>query len=51
MCKTCRRHHPELYTDKPAAKPGKEKKASPRRNRKLLKVTLEVAVAGFESGA
>jgi hypothetical protein len=27
MCKTCRTHHPELYTDKPGAKPKKEKKA------------------------
>ncbi len=27
MCQTCRRHHPELYTDKPAEKPAKEKKA------------------------
>jgi len=26
MCQTCRRHHPELYADKPAAKPKKEKK-------------------------
>jgi len=29
MCKTCRRHHPELYTDKPVAKPGK--KATPKK--------------------
>ncbi len=27
MCKTCRHHHPELYTDKPAAKLEQEKKA------------------------
>lgn len=26
MCNTCRTHHPELYTDKPAAKPEKAKK-------------------------
>jgi len=31
MCKTCERHYPELYTDKPVAKPGKEKKASPKK--------------------
>jgi predicted heme/steroid binding protein len=31
MCNTCRRHHPELYTDKPVAKPGKEKKAPPKK--------------------
>jgi hypothetical protein len=24
MCQTCRRHHPELYTDKPVAKPKKK---------------------------
>jgi len=29
MCKTCKTHNPELYTDKPVAKPGKEKKAPP----------------------
>ncbi len=22
MCQTCRKHHPELYVDKPAAKPA-----------------------------
>jgi hypothetical protein len=27
MCSTCRRHHPELYKDKPAAKPEPAKKA------------------------
>jgi hypothetical protein len=27
MCQTCRKHHPELYTDKPEEKPAKEKKA------------------------
>ena len=27
MCQTCRRHHPELYVDKPAAKPEKVKGA------------------------
>lgn len=27
MCQTCRTHHPELYTDKPAKKSEKEKKA------------------------
>jgi hypothetical protein len=27
MCKTCRKHHPELYTDKPVDKTEKEKKA------------------------
>jgi hypothetical protein len=31
MCQTCRRHHPELYADKPAAKPAKVKKASPKK--------------------
>jgi hypothetical protein len=31
MCNTCKRHHPELYTDKPIEKPGKEKKASPKK--------------------
>jgi hypothetical protein len=25
MCQTCRKHHPELYTDKPAAKPATKK--------------------------
>jgi hypothetical protein len=25
MCRTCRRHHPELYTDKPVAKTTKKK--------------------------
>jgi hypothetical protein len=29
MCKTCRRHHPELYTDKSVAKP--EKKVTPKK--------------------
>jgi hypothetical protein len=29
MCSTCRRHHPELYTGKPEAKP--EKKATPKK--------------------
>ena len=27
MCKTCRTHHPELYLDKPEAKPKKAAKA------------------------
>lgn len=27
MCGTCRKHHPELYTDKPAAAPKKAAKA------------------------
>ena len=32
MCKTCRRHHPELYVDKPEAKPEeKAKKATPKK--------------------
>ena len=31
MCKTCKTHNPELYTDKPVAKPGKEKKAPPKK--------------------
>jgi hypothetical protein len=31
MCQTCRRHHPELYVDKPAAKPEKVKKAPPKK--------------------
>jgi hypothetical protein len=31
MCKTCRSHHPELYTDKPVAKPGKKEKAAPKK--------------------
>jgi hypothetical protein len=31
MCKTCRRHHPELYADKPAAKPKTTKKAVPKK--------------------
>jgi hypothetical protein len=33
MCQTCRRHHPELYTDKPApkAEPVKVKKAAPKK--------------------
>ncbi len=26
MCATCRKHHPELYTDKPAEKTEKKKK-------------------------
>jgi hypothetical protein len=29
MCDTCRRHHPELYTDKPEVKPVK--KAIPKK--------------------
>jgi hypothetical protein len=29
MCNTCRRHHPELYTDKPAAKPAAPAKKAP----------------------
>jgi len=29
MCKTCKTHNPELYTDKPVAKP--EKKATPKK--------------------
>ncbi len=31
MCQTCRRHHPELYTDKPAAKSEKERKAASKK--------------------
>jgi hypothetical protein len=31
MCQTCRRHHPELYVDKPAPKPAKAKKAPPKK--------------------
>jgi hypothetical protein len=31
MCKTCRKHHPEPYTDKPATKPEKPKKATPKK--------------------
>jgi hypothetical protein len=31
MCKTCRKHHPELYTDKPAVMPDKAKKATPKK--------------------
>jgi len=31
MCKTCRRHHPELYPEKQAEKPEKEKEPSPKR--------------------
>jgi hypothetical protein len=35
MCQTCRRHHPELYADKPvdkpAAKPATVKKALPKK--------------------
>jgi hypothetical protein len=27
MCKTCERHNPDLRTNKPVAKPEKEKKA------------------------
>jgi len=30
MCQTCRRHHPELYVDKPS-KPEKAKKAPPKK--------------------
>jgi hypothetical protein len=33
MCQTCRRHHPELYVGKPAAKPEKGKKASPEKKK------------------
>jgi len=33
MCQTCRRHHPELYSDKAAAKPVKEKKAAPKKKK------------------
>jgi hypothetical protein len=29
MCDTCRTHHPELYKDKPEAKP--RKKAAPKK--------------------
>jgi hypothetical protein len=31
MCKTCRKHHPELYTDKPAEKPQKAKKTAAKK--------------------
>jgi len=31
MCKTCRQHNPELYGDKPVAKPEKEKKTPPKK--------------------
>jgi hypothetical protein len=31
MCQTCRKHHPELYVDKPAAKPAPAKKAAPKK--------------------
>ncbi len=31
MCQTCRQHHPELYTDKPASKPEKEKEMAPKK--------------------
>ena len=27
MCNTCRKHHPELYLDKPEAKPEKAAEA------------------------
>jgi len=30
MCQTCRQHHPELYADKPASMPKKEKKIAPK---------------------
>ena len=33
MCQTCRRHHPELYVNKPAAKPGKAKEAKPSKKK------------------
>ena len=29
MCQTCRRHHPELYVDKPAAKPKAKSSEDP----------------------
>ena len=32
MCKTCKTHHPELYADKPAAKPKKAEQATPKKN-------------------
>ena len=31
MCQTCRQHHPELYTNKPASKPKKEKEMAPKK--------------------
>jgi hypothetical protein len=31
MCKTCKKHHPELYTDKPVEKTEREKKAPPKK--------------------
>jgi hypothetical protein len=31
MCKTCRTHHPELYTDKPAKPAKKPEKAAPKK--------------------
>jgi hypothetical protein len=31
MCQTCRRHHPELYHDKPVSKPEKVKKTPPKK--------------------
>lgn len=33
MCKTCRKHHPELYIDKPEEKPEKAKKATPAKKK------------------
>lgn len=29
MCQTCRRHHPELYVDKPEKKPEEKEKKTP----------------------
>ena len=39
MCQTCRRHHPELYVDKPEPKPKlpKVKKAAPKKAAKPAK--------------
>jgi hypothetical protein len=31
MCNTCKTHNPELYPDKPIAKPKKAKKAPPKK--------------------
>jgi len=36
MCKTCRRHHPEPYTDEPVAKTT-EKKAPARKKWEMAK--------------
>jgi hypothetical protein len=33
MCKTCRKHHPELYVDKPETKPEKTKKVTPAKKK------------------